>query len=108
MLESLCQLSVSLAREMAKRRLYGDNRKLDVEKAVLRKVGEAVHRFGMIRDGDRVAVALSGGKDSVTLLEALLALSKRAPVDFTVCAFTVEQGKFQHPVEPFGEYIRDR
>lgn len=60
----------------------------------------------MIRDGDRVAVALSGGKDSVTLLEALLALSKRAPVDFTVCAFTVEQGKFLRPVEPFGEYLR--
>ena len=81
---------------------------MDVEKTVLRKVGEAIHRFGMIRDGDRVAVALSGGKDSVTLLEALLALSKRAPVDFTVCAFTVEQGKFLRPVEPFGEYLRDR
>ena len=62
----------------------------------------------MIRDGDRVAVALSGGKDSVTLLEALLLLAKRAPVDFSVCAFTVEQGKFLRPVQPLGEYLKQR
>src|SRR3954468_16940357 len=60
----------------------------------------------MIRDGDRIAVAVSGGKDSVTMLEALLILQKRAPIDFTVCAFTVEQGKFLRPVEAIGEYIR--
>jgi tRNA 2-thiocytidine biosynthesis protein TtcA len=51
---------------------------MDLEKLLLRKVGEAVGRFKMIRDGDRVAVALSGGKDSLTLLEALLLLAKRA------------------------------
>ncbi len=62
----------------------------------------------MIRDGDRVAVALSGGKDSLTLLEALLLLAKRAPVDFSVCAFTVEQGKFLRPIEPLGDYLRER
>ena len=62
----------------------------------------------MIRDGDRVAVALSGGKDSLTLLEALLLLAKRAPVEFSVCAFTVEQGKFLRPVEPLGDYLRQR
>lgn len=81
---------------------------MDLEKSLLRKVGEAVHRFRMIRDGDRVAVALSGGKDSVTLLEALLLLSKRAPVSFSVCAFTVEQGKFLRPVQPFGEYLKSK
>lgn len=62
----------------------------------------------MIRDGDRVAVALSGGKDSLTLLEALLLLQKRAPVEFTVSAFTVEQGKFLRPIEPLGEYLKNR
>lgn len=62
----------------------------------------------MIRDGDRVAVALSGGKDSLTLLEALLRLAKRAPVEFSVCAFTVEQGKFLRPIEPLREYLRAR
>src|SRR2546425_1423339 len=62
----------------------------------------------MVRDGDRVAVALSGGKDSATLLEALLLLQKRAPVSFSVCAFTVEQGKFLRPIEPLGEYLKRR
>lgn len=81
---------------------------MDLEKTLLRKVGEAVGRFKMIRDGDRVAVALSGGKDSVTLLEAMLLLAKRAPVRFTVCAFTVEQGKFLRPIEPLGEWLKQR
>ena len=81
---------------------------MDLEKLILRKVGEAIGRFRMIRDGDRVAVGLSGGKDSVTLLEALVLLQKRAPVSFSVCAFTVEQGKFLSPVQPFGEYLQAR
>jgi len=81
---------------------------VDLEKTLLRKVGEAVARFKMIRDGDRVAVALSGGKDSLTLLEALLLLRDRAPVEFSVCAFTVEQGKFLRPIEPLGEYLKGR
>ena len=71
-------------------------------------MGEAVAKFKMIRDGDRVAVALSGGKDSLTMLDALLLLQKRAPVDFSVCAFTVEQGKFLRPFEPMAEYLKSR
>ena len=81
---------------------------MELEKTLLRKVGEAIHRFKMIRDGDRVAVALSGGKDSATLLEALLLLRDRAPIEFSVCAFTVEQGKFLRPIEPLGEYLKQR
>src|SRR3974377_292051 len=61
----------------------------------------------MIRDGDRVAVALSGGKDSLTLLHALRLLEKRAPVKFSVCAFTIEQGKFLRPIEPLAGYLRE-
>jgi tRNA 2-thiocytidine biosynthesis protein TtcA len=81
---------------------------VELEKNILRKVGEAVGRFKMIREGDRVAVGLSGGKDSVTLLEALLLLQKRAPIHFSVCAFTVEQGKFLSPIAPFGDYLKAR
>ena len=55
-----------------------------LERMLLRRVGEAIGKFKMIRDGDRVAVAVSGGKDSVTLLEALLLLQKRSPARFTV------------------------
>lgn len=79
---------------------------MELERTLLRKVGEAIGRFKMIRDGDRVAVALSGGKDSFSLLEALLLLEKRAPIDFSVCAFTVEQGKFLRPLDPLGEYLK--
>jgi len=81
---------------------------VELEKTLLRKVGEAIQRFKMIRAGDRVAVALSGGKDSSTLLEALLLLAQRAPIEFSVCAFTVEQGKFLRPIEPLGEYLKHR
>ena len=81
---------------------------MELEKTILRKTGEAIGRFKMIRDGDRVAVALSGGKDSLTLLHTLLLLQKRAPIQFSVCAFTVEQGKFLRPIQPLGEWLRAR
>ena len=81
---------------------------MDLEKTILRKVGEAIGRFRMVRDGDRVAVGLSGGKDSITLLEALLRLQKRAPIEFSVCAFTIEQGKFLAPIQPVGDALRAR
>jgi tRNA 2-thiocytidine biosynthesis protein TtcA len=81
---------------------------VDLESKLLRKVGEAIQRFQMIRESDRVAVAVSGGKDSATLLEALLLLQKRAPINFSVCAFTVEQGKFKRPIDPLGDYLRQR
>jgi tRNA 2-thiocytidine biosynthesis protein TtcA len=81
---------------------------VELEKVVLRKVGEAIGRYRMIRDGDRVAVGLSGGKDSVTLLEALVRLQKRAPVHFSVSAFTIEQGKFLASVHPFRDYLANR
>jgi tRNA 2-thiocytidine biosynthesis protein TtcA len=78
---------------------------VELEKVLLRRVGEAIGRFRLIREGDRVAVALSGGKDSLTLLEALLLLQKRAPIEFSVSAFTIEQGKFLRPVEPLAAYL---
>jgi tRNA 2-thiocytidine biosynthesis protein TtcA len=81
---------------------------LEFPAKLLRKVGEAVARYRMIREGDRIAVGLSGGKDSVTLLECLVELSHRSPVKFSVQAFTIEQGKFLSPIEPFGEYLRGR
>jgi tRNA 2-thiocytidine biosynthesis protein TtcA len=81
---------------------------VDLEKTILRKVGEAIGRFKMIREGDRVAVGVSGGKDSLTLLEALLLLQKRAPINFSVCAFTIEQGKFLAPIHPVGVYLQNR
>ncbi len=71
-------------------------------------MGEAIGRFRMIRDGDRVAVGISGGKDSLTLLEALVLLKRRAPIQFSVTAFTIEQGKFLASIQPVGAYLRGR
>jgi tRNA 2-thiocytidine biosynthesis protein TtcA len=88
------------------RELTPDQR--DMLKGLLRRVGDAVTKFKMIRPGDRIAVGVSGGKDSMTLLECLVELSRRAPIDFSVCAFTIEQGKFLSPIQPIGEYIRGR
>ncbi|MDR2780372.1 MAG: tRNA 2-thiocytidine(32) synthetase TtcA [Synergistaceae bacterium] len=53
-------------------------------------IGQAIADFSMIRDGDKIAVGLSGGKDSAFLLRSLCCLRKRSPVSFTVEAITVD------------------
>jgi len=72
----------------------------DVEKRVHAAVGRALGRFAMLRPGDRVAVGVSGGKDSLTLLSALVAHRRHAPFAYDVVAVTIEQGKFKRPIEP--------
>ncbi len=54
----------------------------------------------MLRPGDRVAVGVSGGKDSLTLLSALVAHRRHAPFAYDVVAVTIEQGKFKQAIEP--------
>jgi len=67
---------------------------------ISKEVGRAVIEYGMIEEGDRVAVAVSGGKDSLALLEILLGMQRRAPVNFDLVAVTVDQGYegFRWPV----------
>lgn len=81
---------------------------MNLEKTLLRRVGKAIADYKMIRPGDHIAVGVSGGKDSLALLDALVLLQKRAPVQFTMHAFTVEQGKFLRPIEPLAEYLKAR
>lgn len=63
-----------------------------LQRTITRYVGKAIADFDLIRNGDRILVALSGGKDSWSLLYSLLALQARAPVTYHVAAVTVHPG----------------
>lgn len=78
---------------------------MNVEQRVLDLVGRAMGRFSMLRPNDRIAVGVSGGKDSLSLLHALVAYRKRAPFPYSLVAVTVEQGKFKRPIDALGEKI---
>ena len=66
------------------------NTLLKIPKAILRPVGKAISEFEMIKEGDRVLLGLSGGKDSLSLLHILQHLQRHAPINFSLAAITVD------------------
>ncbi|MDD2734382.1 MAG: tRNA 2-thiocytidine(32) synthetase TtcA [Desulfuromonadaceae bacterium] len=70
-------------------------------------VGKAIGDFGLIEKGDRIAVAVSGGKDSYTLLLLLEELRRRAPVPFELVAVNIDSGYPGYRTDVIEKFFRE-
>ena len=84
------------------KQLYEANK---LERRLCRLVGQAIVDYGMIVEGDRVMVCLSGGKDSYGMLDVLMKLRRRAPIDFDIVAVNLDQRHPGFPEQVLPEYL---
>jgi len=77
-------------------------------RSIKRQTGKAIGDFNLIEEGDRIAVAVSGGKDSYTLLDILEALRIKAPVGFELIAVNIDSGFAGYRTDVIEQYMQNK